>query len=167
MALTVSTMRIQAAGQQTKTIAGSPASFNFDIGANYALTDGTTAGKADRLFTDTRTLGASATENLDLAAALTDAYGASLTFVTIKAVIIVAAAGNTNNVEITRPATNGVALFMAASDGIALKPGYGFAWMGSGIGVTVTAGTGDLITVTNSGAGTSVTYTVCIIGTSA
>jgi hypothetical protein len=120
------------------------------------------------VFTDTRTLGISATEDLDLAGVLTDAFGAVITFVKIKALIIKAAAANTNNVNLSRPAgATGVPIFLAVSDGIIIPPGYTFAWFGSGAGITVTPSTGDLITLTNSGAGTSVNYDVVIIGTSA
>lgn len=166
MALTA-TVNITAIGTQTLAADLGTASFPFSGGVAYTLTDGTTAGKADRIFTDTRTLAASATESLDLAGSLTDVFGSSLTFATIKAVFVSAATGNTNDVQVTRPASNGVLLFMAAGDGIALKPGYGFGWAGSGTGVTITAGTGDLLTFTNSAAGSSVTYSVTIIGTSA
>lgn len=139
----------------------------FSLTVAQRLATGTGAGQADRVFTDSRTLAASATEDLDLAGILLDAFGQAITFVKIKAVIIHAIAANVNNVVVTRPASNGVPLFVAAGDGIALPPGFALAWFGAGAGVTVTPATGDLITVTNGGAGTSVTYEVIIIGTSA
>ena len=120
--------------------------------------------------TSLSTLSASATENLDLAGSLTGALGTTLTFARIKAVFISAAAANTNDVQVTRPASNGTAIFMAAGDGIALRPGAAFAWVSGSAdatGVAVTAGTGDLITVTNSAGTTSVTYTVVVLGCSA
>ena len=160
-------INLYATGKQTAALDLGTSSTPFSIAVEHALTDGTTSGKADRIFADTRTLTASSTENLDLAGTLTDFYGATLTFVTIKAVIIKAAPGNTNDVQVTRPASNGVPFLMAAGNGIALKPGAVFAWFMSGAGVTVTAATGDLITITNSAGGTGVTYDVLIIGTSA
>lgn len=135
---------------------------------NKALTTGTGANQADRLFTDQRTITASSTDSLDLSGTLTDAFGATVTFARIKAVFVTAAAGNTNNVNVTRPAANGVPLFLAAGDGVPVKPGGMFAWMApDATGVAVTAGTGDLIDMVNSGAGTSVTYDVVVIGASA
>lgn len=132
------------------------------------LTSGTGANQADRLFTDQRTITASSTDSLDLQGSLTDAFGSTVTFAKIKVLIVAAAAGNTNNVNVTRPAANGVPLFLAAGDGVPVKPGGLFVWMASdAAGVAVTAGTGDLIDMVNSGAGTSVTYDVAIIGTSA
>lgn len=132
------------------------------------LASGVGANQADRIFADQRTLAASATEDLDLAGVLSDPLGAALTFARIKAVLVKAAAGNTNNVNVTRPAANGVPLFLAAGDGRPVMPGGLDLWVAPGAtGVPVTAGTGDLLTFTNSGAGSSVTYDVVIIGASA
>jgi hypothetical protein len=140
----------------------------FALSSVVSLTNGTGAGMADRVFTDTRTLGASATEDLDLAGVLTDAFGALITFAKIKALVVKAAAGNTNNVNLSRPAgATGVPLFLAISDGLVIPPGFTFAWFGSGAGVTVTPSTGDLITLTNGAGGTSVTFDIVILGTSA
>lgn len=133
------------------------------------LGNGTGSNSADLMFHDQRTLGASATEDLDLAGGLTNPLtGASMTFVELRAVLVYAATGNTNNVNVTRPASNGVPLFLAAGDGVPLGPGGLLIWGGPADGkVTVTAGTGDLLTFTNSAGSTSVTYDVVILGTSA
>jgi hypothetical protein len=140
----------------------------LDLHTRIALASGTGASAADLIFHDTRTLAASGTEDLDLAGVLTSPLGATLTYVEVKVVFIRALAANTNSVRVTRPAANGVPLFVAAGDGIDVQPGAVFLWANPGDGgVTVTAGTGDLITVTNSGAGTGVTYDVVIIGASA
>ena len=140
----------------------------FTVSAAIQLANGVGAAQADLLFHDQRTLAASGTEDLDLAGSLSSPYGATLTFVELRAILFKAAATNTNNVRVTRPAANGVPLFLAASDGIDVPPGGVFMWSCPADGkVTVTAATGDLITVTNSSSGTSVTYDVVIIGTSA
>lgn len=131
------------------------------------LATGTAAAQADVLWHDRVTLGASGTADLDLAASLVDAFGATLTFVKLKAIVVVAAAANTNNVNVTRPASNGVPVFLAAGDGVPVLPGGEFKWVAPGAGVTVTAGTGDLLTFTNSAGSTGVTYDVFLIGTSA
>jgi len=167
MALT-STLTFSVSGIHTGVAdLGTPA-FPFTLSSNFTMASGTAANQADRVFADTRTLGISATEDLDLAGVLTDAFGVLITFVKLKALIIKAAAGNTNNVNLSRPAgATGVPIFLAISDGIVIPPGYTFAWFGPGTGITVTPSTGDLITLTNSGAGTGVTYDIVIIGTSA
>lgn len=120
-------------------------------------------GVANILFSDTRTLAASTNENLDVAGVLADALGATITAAEIVAIYIAAAQGNTNDVQLTRPASNGVPLFLAAGDGFAIGPGD-FSLRTYRNGITVTAGTGDLINVANGGAGTPVTYDIIIIG---
>lgn len=132
------------------------------------LANGTGANSADLCFHDTRTIAASSNEDLDLAGSLAGPFGASQVFVELRAIMIKAAAGNTNNVRVTRPASNGVPLFLAASDGIDVPPGGVFLWACPADGkVTVTASTGDLINVANSSSGSTVTYDVVILGTSA
>jgi hypothetical protein len=158
-------------GSQTSALDLGTITFPFSASASTSFsTSGTGAGQVDMVFTDTRTLSASATEDLDLAGSLTGALGTTLTFARIKAIYVKAAAGNTNNVQVTRPASNGVPWLLAAGDGIALRPGAFVLW-GSGStdasGVAVTAGTGDLVTFTNSGGTTGVDYTVVILGCSA
>jgi hypothetical protein len=138
--------------------------------ANFTtLASGTGDHAADMMWSDTRTLSASATEDLDLAGSLTGHLGTgTLTFARIKLLYVAAASGNTNNVNVTSPASNGVPLFLAAGDGIPVKPDGKFVWIApDATGIAVTASTGDLITFTNSSSGTAVTYDVVIIGASA
>lgn len=140
----------------------------LDYSKKLIWTNGTTVDKADLVWSDTRTINASSNEDLDLAGSLSSIYGATLTFVELKGIIVAASAANTNNVRLIRPASNGVPLFLAASDGIDIPPGGFFAWFCPADGkVTVTAGTGDLLNVANSSSGTSVTYDVILIGASA
>lgn len=163
-----SSVLVQVASTLTSDLDLATASVPLTWRHRTVLASGTAADQADLVFHDTRTLAASGTEDLDLAGGLTSALGAALTFVECKLLVVSAAAGNTNNVRVSRPAANGVPLFLAASDGIDVPPGGVFAWFNPGNGgVAVTAGTGDLITVTNSAAGTAVTYDVIIIGASA
>jgi hypothetical protein len=157
------------------TLSGSGGDFGnptapISSGSNLAheMESGTTTGKADKIFADQRTLAASATENLDLAGALTDPLGAALTFARVKAILIKAAAGNTNNVVVGGAGSNPFAgPFADATDKVAIPPGGVFLVTAPAAGWTVTAGTGDILLVANSGAGTPVTYDVFIVGTSA
>lgn len=140
----------------------------FAQGALNRFTEGTTANKADKLFADTRTISASSTENLDLAGTLTDPFGASLTFVTVKAIYIKASTANTNNVCVGGAASNGfVGPFADATDKMCVKPGGVLLITAPATGWTVTASTGDILLVANSSSGTSVSYDVIIFGTSA
>lgn len=161
----VSKISLAIAAALTSALDVGSAEYNPNFNQNFSWADGTGADQANMIWSDTRTLSASATENLDLAGGLTNAFGATLTFTKVKAVLIVASAGNTNSVQVTRPASNGVPLFMAAGDGIALTPGAAFsAVFPDANGVAVTAATGDLLTLTNSAGSTSVTYTIIVIG---
>lgn len=130
----------------------------------FTLAAGTGSGQANNVWYDQRTLAASATENLDFAGALTNSLGATLTFTKIKALLFKAADGNTNNVLVSRPASNGLVIFSAAGDEVVIQPGGIFILVAPQAGITVTAATGDLLTVTNSAGTTGVTYDVCAIG---
>lgn len=141
---------------------------SLDYLKRFDLTTGTGANQSDMLWHDQRTLTASATENLDFAGSLTNAFGTTQTFARIKAFVVYAATGNTNNVNVIREGTNGVPLFLAAGDGIPVRPGGLFVAMApDATAYAVTASTGDLVTFTNSAGGTSVTFDVIVIGASA
>ena len=135
------------------------------------LDSGTAAGQADKVFSDTRTLAASGTENLDLAGSLTDALGASLTFAKVKAIYVKAADANTNNVIVGGDATTTFfGMFADETDAIVLRPGACFLLACGEADATayaVTAATADLLKITNSAGGTPVSYDIIIIGTSA
>lgn len=166
MALTA-TIKLSVQAKLTRTADFEAASSTIGHALSIALTEGTGAGQADVIWKDTRTLAASANESLDLAGSLTNIYGVTAAFARIKAVIVTAAAGNTNDVNVTRPA-NGVPMFLASGDGMPVRPGGGFAWIApDATGVVVTASTGDLINFANSAGSTSVDYSVTIIGASA
>ncbi|WJV47518.1 hypothetical protein [Streptomyces flavofungini] len=120
------------------------------------LIDGTTAGKADRVFHDRRTLATSVSEDLDLAGFLQDGFGQALTFVRVENLFAAAAAANTNNVVLGNAASNAWAALLGAAGTVTLRPG-------ACLGVMA----GDLLKVANSTGGTGVTYDVVIVGTSA
>jgi hypothetical protein len=129
------------------------------------LSNGTGAGQASQHWHDTRSLAGSATEDLDLAASLTNAFGVTLTFTKVKLLYVRAATTNNvaNNVNFQRATANGVPLFLAALDGVSLAPGAIFLYYDP-TGVTVTAATGDLFTVTNSAGTNTVSYDIFIAG---
>lgn len=140
------------------------------LSRSLSLGSGTGVGKADRIFSDRRTLAASGTEDLDLAGVLLDAFGATITFARIKGLVIAAAAGNTNNVVVGAASSNPWATLLGATHTLTLRPGA-FVAVGTGAadatGYAVAAGTGDLLKIANSGAGSAVTYDIHIIGASA
>ncbi|WP_282795180.1 hypothetical protein [Streptomyces sp. CC224B] len=169
MGLTAS-LSVAATVQQTKPLDLTTASDPLAFRRAVQLVDGTTAGKADRVFHDRRTLAASASEELDLAGALTDAFGQALTLGRVKGLFIAAAAANTNNVILGNASTNAWAALLGATGTVTLRPGTCLGVMTGPADATaypVTAGTGDLLKVANSAGGTGVTYDVVIVGTSA
>jgi hypothetical protein len=131
----------------------------------WTVADGNGANQMNLLWQDVRTLADGANEDLDVAAALTNIFGAAV-FAKVKFIAIKAAAANTTNLTVSRPAANGLVLLAAANDALApLKPGGFFAFADpSAAGVAVTGGTGDLINIAN-GAGAQASYTIVVGGT--
>lgn len=131
-----------------------------------ALDTGTGLSQADVIFSDTRST--AATDSLDMVGGgLLDNLGNVWAPARIKGLIVVAAAANTGNVLLRRPAAaTGVPFFTAAGDEVPIHPGgMVIVWAPSAAGYVVTASTGDIIEVAAS-AGT-VTYDIIIIGASA
>jgi len=142
------------------------ASYPVQYSPNYVLTDGTGANQAKSVFVDTRTLTASSSEDLDLSGVLLDAFGNALSFTKIKALIIQADAANVNDVVVGGATSNGAFPFFGAStERVKVKPGGVVAFIAPDVnGYAITAGTADLLKVLNGGAGTSVIYTIAIVG---
>ncbi|MFI8104708.1 hypothetical protein [Streptomyces sp. NPDC086023] len=133
------------------------------------LESGAGAGRADRVFADTRTLAASASETLDLAGSLTDSYGTTTSFARVKFILVAASLGNTNNVVVGNNASADFVGLWNAAGTLTLRPGMVFAAFAASTdatGMVVTATTADLIKVANSAGSTSVTYDVIIVGNS-
>jgi len=145
---------------------GSPRMTIDPISEILQFSSGTdTVGKANILFSDTRQLAASATEDLDLAGVLTDAFGATITAAEVVAIFIKAHATNTNSL-IVGAATQPFAGPLGALGTYTIKPGeYYLATSQSGWAVG--AGATDDLKIANSAGGTVVDYDVIIIGRTA
>jgi hypothetical protein len=129
------------------------------------LASGTGDNQASKVFSDTRTLAASASEDLDLAGTLTNPLGVAVVFTSIKALFIKAAAGNTNNVVVGgASATQFQGPFGAVEDTIAIPPGGQLLVSAPKAGWAVGAGTADLLKLANSSSGTGVTFEIVICG---
>ena len=130
-----------------------------------SMDSGVGMNQADVIFSDTRSM--SAPDSLDMVGGgLLDNLGQVWAPARIKAIIVAAAAANTGNVLLSRPASNGVPFMSAAGDEIPIHPGgMALIWAPSAAGFVVTAATADLILLTPS-AGT-LTYDIIIIGASA
>jgi hypothetical protein len=131
---------------------------------------GTGSGQADRLFSDTRTIAASSNDDLDLAGVLVDPLGATLTFARVKTLIVKAASANANTLIMGGAASNPVTTILGGTTPtLTLRPD-GLLVLDVGAdatGYAVTAATADILRFTNGGAGSSVTYDVIIVGSSA
>lgn len=153
--------------KQTKTLDLGDGNANILKEILFALTDGTGAGKADLLYQDTNAISAFA--DLDLAGALVDVFGATLTFARVKGLYIKAADANTANITVGPAAANGFATpWGSATDKNVLRPGMAMillAGVADATGYAVTAATADLLRITPV-SGTQ-TYDIAIWGCSA
>ena len=136
------------------------------LGVPLTLADGTAANQADLLFSDQRS---SASEELDLAGSLTDAFGATITFARIKAILIKNAATSTKDLYLGGAASNAFSgMFTASTHKAICRPGGAlFFWAPDATAWAVTAGTGDLLKIASSDGTTSITYDIIIVGASA
>lgn len=140
-------------------------SSSLNYSKSYLISNGTAADQANMIWTDTRTISASGSDDLDLAGVLSDSYGGTITFTKIKGIIVSAAAANTNLVLVGGN-TNGLVNWVAdKTDIIKVRPGGVFAiYSNDSTGYAVTGTTADILTIANSSSGTSVTYDIVIIG---
>lgn len=137
----------------------------LDYSKLYNITNGTSAGQANNLWADTRTLTASSSEDLDLYGGLTNAFGTTLNFTKIKGILIEADATNTNNVQVGGDAASLATMFGNVNDLINVRPGGLFLlYANDSTGYAVTNTTADILQIANSGSGTSVTYSIIVIG---
>ena len=142
---------------------------SLDFRRSLSLVNGVGAGQADKVYDDTNTLTASATLDIDLVGVLTDAFGATLSFARVKGLFVSADAGNTNNVVVGgAAATQWVGPFGAAAHTVSVRPGGFVAFASSdATGWPAVGGASDLLRIANGAAGSSVTYSIVIVGSSA
>ena len=139
---------------------------NLAFQENYTITNGSGAGQADVIWQDKRTLAASASESLDVqTGALHDSFGTALTLSKIKAIIIAADGGNTNDVQVGGAGANAItAPFGSATDYVAVQPGGVLVLVNPTAGGYAVDGTHKLLKVANSAGTTGVTYSIIIFG---
>jgi len=121
--------------------------------------NGTGSGQIDRILLGSFTLGAAATDNYNLLAAgsLTDVLGQAIDADELKGFVVKCTSGE---ITLEAPASNGLAFFKAASDGVVLSNGHtlGVDFGAGGLDVT----TDSKFDVTDSG-GAGSTYTLWAI----
>ena len=148
--------------------------FTPTMEAVLSLGMGTTAGNADILWMDERTVASAANDDLDLNGVLANAFGATVSMVEIVGLFIInrsrsGATLNTTNLTVGA-GTNPVTGWLGGTTPTfgPIRPG-GFVLFATpdagGFGV-VTASTGDILRIANS-SGAAATYQIAIIGRSA
>ena len=131
----------------------------------FTWADGSGLDQANRAWWDTRTIAISGTDDLDLAGVLTDAFGAAITFSRVKAILVLPWLSNVNNVVVGGAPSNAFPLFSDVTDKIPVRPGGQLLIVApDATAYAVTAGTGDILRIANSGAGSTVTYDIAILG---
>ena len=168
MATITGFLKLMIGLQQSRTTAYSAATQTFSR-IHYDVASGTVASSMDLLYSATRTLAASASEDLDLSGALVDTLGNTCVFADVRMICVVASSANTNNVLVGGAASNQFINWVGnSSDIVVVKPGgMLFLYTPTDPGYAVTAGSGDLLKIANSGAGTGVTFDIYIGGASA
>lgn len=161
---------ISAAYYGTNPLASQAYNLPDSATQDIVLAQGTAANQADLIYATSLTVSASSSTTLDLTgsgASLTDPFGASLSFLHIKAVYIRAATGNTNNVVVGNAASNPFVGPMAGTTPTsAVLPGGVLMWVAPAAGWAVVDSSSDQLKLANSSSGTSVTFQIVIIGTS-
>jgi len=166
MATTYSgTVNVQILGQMLKTLDIGSARLDINYSKRYTVADGTGANQANMVWTDTRAIAASGSDDLDLFGSLVNAFGDTINFTAIKGIFIVAASANTNNLLIGGDGSAFVNWVANASDVLVVKPGGMIAvYDPSAGGYGVTNSSADVLQINNSAGGTGVTYDIIIFG---
>lgn len=154
------------AGDLTTARDGGNALFPFREGQTRSVANGTLIDQANAIYVDYFTIAASGTLAIDLAGTLTDAHGNAVVFTKVKEILLLADNANTNNLVLGNGGVNSfLGPFAAAANTVTVKPGNRFnATDYSLAGWPVVAGTGDILQIANSAAGTSVSGKIVIVG---
>ena len=153
----------------TASVGGTVANYKPSMTFSDTLATGVALDTSDLLYVSAAdALAGSATDNVDVAGSLSDAFGTTLTYVKIKMLYIKnnsTTAGNT--ITVGGHATAALLIFGTAAHTHTIGPnGFMLLWEPSLAGKAVTATTGDLLKILNDTAN-NVTYDIAIVGTSA
>lgn len=131
------------------------------------LTEGSDAGQANAAASVQSTLAAGANQDLDLSGGVQDVFGGTVTFSTVKVLMIQVPDTADGPLEVGGAASNAfISPFGSATDVVLVEPGGALLLVAPGDGYTVTDATGDLLRITNGGT-VGVTPTVTLVGVSA
>lgn len=138
-----------------------------DLTKSYvdSFANGTGANQAQEIFSDSRTVAGSGTDNIDLSGALSDALGAIVAFTGVKGIAV--RNTGTTQLRIGKKITNGFAGpydQTAGALGHIIEAGATyFVSNPSAAGWAVTAATADQLSIENLG-GSSGAYDIVIVG---
>lgn len=165
-------LRISLTVKHRQTVGLASGKADFEYTHTRTLTSGTGSADADQInevWSDERTLAASATEDLDLAGALTNLFGTSV-FAKIKVLIIenIAAVDSSTGISIGGALANGfITPFGADTDTLVLDKGGVVVLESAALaGYAVVAGTGDKLTITNLDGTNEANYKIIALGNS-
>lgn len=153
-------------GTLTTARDGGAATFDVDARSIKSVNNGTEDDQANAIYYDDFSIAASGTLDIDLSGSLTDAHGNALLFTAIKEIMVIAGAANANPLVIGNGGVNSfIGPFGAAAHTVAVAPANRADFTNySAAGWPVVAGTGDILRLTNGGAGTAVTGRIVIVG---
>jgi hypothetical protein len=145
---------------------------NMALAYSLSFDDPPGANQATKIACDQRVLATAASETLDCSggAQIVPSFATTLTLTKLKGLLVYASALNTTAIQVTRPLTTGIPIFLPTAQvsytvesGVELAPGNILAMTNlSDAGWPVAAGV-DLIKVTNAAGGTA-TYDIWLVG---
>ena len=168
-------IKVQIAVTAEKELDASTPRDKLAVTLTEAFTFGNGAGKFDQVYHDTNTIDADGTEGIDLAGDLSNAFGGSIGFDAIKALLVrnrsdelnpngVAHAITASQISFSTPAANGCVTWCgAAEQSIVLPAGASVLLIFPGAGYVVSADDGDLLEL-NEDSTAEACYEIVIIG---
>ena len=140
----------------------------LSVAKAFVLSTGVGAGQANMLWFDTRTILASADDDLDLSGGLTDGFGQPAPFARVKAMYVYADPDNINDIRVGGGGVNSFSSWLGDdTDVVTLTPG-GLLLLATAdpVAYVVTPAIGDILRITNAAGGSSVVYDIVLFGTS-
>lgn len=159
MALTLH-VRMDVAGEHGP--ADPRVSARLHLGERRKITSGSGAGQADKVFADRRTLAAGASEDLDLAGDLQDAFGRWINTEQLRVLWIKAGASNAGDLLVGGGGLAG--MFGSGGDIVRVKPGGLLLLAAPNQGDWPIEAPADLLRVTNASGAGPATYDIILIG---
>jgi hypothetical protein len=161
------TTRVQVHLHATQTVAAdlSSADSVLNLQSILNLANGTGANQANVIWSDTRSLGPSASEDIDLiGGGLVDPFGVAVAPSKLRVIMISSASSNLNDMTLFGDAL-GPAFLNTAATTVTLKPGGVFLLTDpSAAGIAIGAGATDIIQIANAAGVNTISYSIVVVG---